>query len=194
MKKSDVEVNQDAADVTVPDAGVSIAGMARSMRRWLPEGWRHEISGELTRSGSKISLRLRLNGRVISETQPDASCEPTDLPAVDCVIKSGALTLVGAVQPFIAASYHYSKGNHPSAAHLADSIIFSLPSDDENVARAYNLKGLIAMQRKDDIAAKEFFNKVKYFAIAQNNIVIVNLKRAFITNQSTDYVRAINFA
>jgi tetratricopeptide (TPR) repeat protein len=160
-----VDVQEDIPDITIPKAGISTESMAASIRRLLlPDTWQHEASGEFVLSGAELGVRLRLNGEVIFS---DAS---TDLNAVDALIDRAAFKLVESTQPFIAAALLYGKGDLSGSAHLADKIIDSLPSDDENVIRAYNLKGNIAANQHEDKNAVAFYLKYPNSALARYNL------------------------
>lgn len=159
MKKSDVEVGQPLPDVTIPAAGVSVAGVAASIRRLLPKGWRNDVSGEFTVSGAQLALRLRVNDEVVFQENASDSdpCHPlSQTNAIDTLIDRGALRLVEKIQPFIAAVYYHEVKCDAAAEALANRIIMSLPNDDENVAHAYNMKGVFAYQRHDYNEALEY--------------------------------------
>lgn len=194
MSKTDVEVDQETSDITIPEAGISVAGVAASIRQWLPESWRHEVSGELTQSDAKLFLRLRLNGKVVfpeKDDAADASAKLTDLNEVDILIKNGALRVVEKVQPSIVAIYYYYKKDFSRSEALADRIIDSLPNGDENVARAYNLKGMIAEQRGNDEEAKDLFKQVKNLAVARNNLGLVRYKQGDVSEAYHEFREAI---
>lgn len=173
MKKADVQVGQTLPDITIPAAGVSVAGMAASIRRLLPEGWRHEVSGEFTASGGQLALRLRENESVVFQgkaSDSDVCHGLIKTNPVDSLINRGALKLVEKIEPFIAAVYYHEVKCDKIARALADHIIISLPSDDENVSHAYNMKGIFAWQRGDYREALEYLEAAKGLSLSLSNL------------------------
>ncbi|HEV2188274.1 MAG TPA: hypothetical protein VGR70_13780 [Stellaceae bacterium] len=152
-----------------PNISVPVAGVASWLRSLLPESWRHEVSGELTLSGTElsiwlhpqVSMRLRLNGQIV------VSDAPTDISAIDTLIAQAAFKLVEKTEPFVAASFLYNMGYDEAANDAASRIIASLPPENENVARAYNLKGLIAQDQGNAAEAAAYFAKVPNLAVAR---------------------------
>jgi tetratricopeptide (TPR) repeat protein len=166
MAKTDVELQAEATSITIPKAGVSIESVAATLRRLLPGSWQHEVSGEFTQSGTLLSMRLRVNGRIVfTETTngPDA-------PAI--LIKRGAFRLVEETEPFVAASWLYGDGSGDLAPadSAADRIILTFPAGSEIVARAYNLRGIIASSKGKLEDAAAFYAKASNLPDAWNNL------------------------
>lgn len=185
MAGNRVDVHEDISDITIPKAGISAESIAASICRLLPESWQHEVSGEFVLSGAELTVRLRLNGEVVFS---DAS---TDLNAVDALIDRAALKLVERTQPFITAALLYGTGDLSGAAHLADQIIASLPPDDENVMRAYNLKGNIASDQQDNENATAFYLKYPNSPIARYNLGVLRYNAQNLDEAISEYRRAI---
>jgi hypothetical protein len=166
MAKSRVDVSESIPDVTIPKAGVSVEGVAASLRRLLPDSWQHEITGELVVAGSELSVRMRLNGKVAFE---DATAT-TASDAVGTLIERAAFALVKKTQPYVAASYLFETDDLGGASFLTDQIIATVPLEDENAMRAYNLKGLIAAKQHDEAKAEAFFLKFPNSPITRTNL------------------------
>jgi tetratricopeptide (TPR) repeat protein len=163
IAKDRVDVHE-IADITIPKAGISVESVAASIRRLLPKDWQHVLSGEFTISETELTLRLRLNGEVVFS---DAS---TTLGAVDGLLDKAAFQVVRRTQPFVAASWLFETGDLSGSIDIMDQIIDSLPPEDDNIRRAYNLKGLIADKQKEYTAAEAFFLEYPNYALARNSL------------------------
>ncbi|MBN9563558.1 MAG: tetratricopeptide repeat protein [Alphaproteobacteria bacterium] len=188
MHQTAVGTPADLSGVVIPKAGISVDSVAASLRSILPGGWRHEISGEFTAAGSRLDLLLRLNGRKLfsaSDAGPDAA---------DRLIALGALIVVANIQPYVAASYLYET-NKIAAFAAAAQIIAALPPNDENVARAYNLEGLIAQdQGRMDEAIRIYqgvIHDYSTFAIPHNNLGFIWESQHKIENAIAEYRAAM---
>jgi tetratricopeptide (TPR) repeat protein len=173
MAKTAVDTNQDLSGITIPKTGLSLQSMAVALRSLLP-GWRHEVSGEFVQLEHGISLRLRLNGRLIfSETAEDISPEAADI-LLGKGLQGGAFRVVQESQPYLAASALLGNGKtekQRTAAYMeADRVIAMFPAEDESAIRAVALKGLIAQYRRDDAQAEIFYTKLPQFAPARYNL------------------------
>ncbi len=166
--KNEVELPEDAINITIPKAGVSIDAVATAIRHLLPGTLQNDVSGEITQSETgALSMCLRINGRVVF-FESDAGAN-----AASVLIKHGALRLVSEVEPYIAAFWLYrnSHGDTRYAEEAADLIIASFPPNAEAIARAYNLKGLIAKDQNNLANARYFFGKAASdLPIAWSNI------------------------
>ena len=60
VAKINAEVHEDASDITITKAGISVAAVAASIRSLLPDSWQHEVSGKLTLAKTGLSMRLRI--------------------------------------------------------------------------------------------------------------------------------------
>lgn len=172
MAKTSLDTDQDLSAITVPRTGLSLQGIAAAIRSVLP-GWQHEISGEFISSGTTLSLRLRLNGKVIfSDTATTATAA-----AADALIGSGssgaAFQVVQSTQPYVAASALWevgkANGDFAPAEDAAGVIIAEFPASDDNVLWATNLKGLIAKARGNYNAARQYF-EASGIAVAHLNL------------------------
>jgi hypothetical protein len=171
MAKTSVDTDQDLSGITIPKTALSLQSVAVAVRSLLP-GWRREVSGEFVQSGNGISLRLRLNGRLIfSDT-----AQTTDPDSADALLgkglEGGAFRIVEETQPYVAASAIFGEGTGDltAADKEADRVITVLPAGDENAIRALALKGLIAQYRGDDAQAEKFYKKLPQFAPARYNL------------------------
>jgi tetratricopeptide (TPR) repeat protein len=156
VAKYRIDLSESIPDINIPRVSVTVGGVASWLHRLVPEDWQHEISGDFVLSGSGLSVHLRLNGEVVFSEATIVS------DGVDRLIEKGALKVLQATQPSVAAGYFFATGDSTSAATLVDQIIASLPPDDENVKQAHNLKGLIA-QRYDrlDEASSEYRHAIQ---------------------------------
>lgn len=176
-----------------PNISVPVAGVASWLRSLLPESWRHEVSGELTLSGTElsiwlhpqVSMRLRLNGQIV------VSDAPTDISAIDTLIAQAAFKLVEKTEPFVAASFLYNMGYDEAANDAASRIIASLPPENENVARAYNLKGLIAQDQGNAAEAAAHFAKVPNLAVARVSMGRLHFNKGEMADAVDEYHEAI---
>ncbi|MGY6126835.1 tetratricopeptide repeat protein (plasmid) [Paraburkholderia strydomiana] len=186
--KSSVDLSENAINIVIPKVGISVDTVATSIRSLLPGTLQHEISGEVTQTDAGVlNLRLRVNGNVFFYE----TCSGPD--AIAMLIKHGASKLIFETEPYIAALWIYRDGHGDTkeAEAIADRLIAAYPPDDEAIARAYNLKGLIAQQRGDLDTAEYFFRKAApNLPIAWSNIgnnfyskgMLEEAKRAYETN------------
>ena len=176
MALTGVDTDWELSEITIPKAGLSLQSVAVAVRSLLP-GWRHEVSGEFVQSGNGISLRLRLNGRVIfSETarddDPDAADE--NMPsAVNWKRLTGETDSDNTQAEVFFASALYIDGmiGYLTAADPEADRTNVVPSGpDDGVLRTITLKGPLAATRGDHTQAETFYNKVRRLAIARNNL------------------------
>ncbi|HKO07701.1 MAG TPA: tetratricopeptide repeat protein, partial [Alphaproteobacteria bacterium] len=185
MAKTNVQVRQNMTDITIPMAGVSVESVVASIRHLLPASWRHEAYGEFTLTGTRLSLRLRLNGPIVFS---DAATYPD---ALDTLIEKAAFKLVEETQPYVAASARFEKGDLDGAAAAADQIIASFPPEDESFMRAYNLKGLVAQQQGDVRKAAAFYMMAPNLAVARLNLGVLLDKSGNVEEAAAEYGKAI---
>jgi Tfp pilus assembly protein PilF len=55
----------DLPTAVIPVSGISVDSLVSLIRSLLPDSWRNDISGEFTLFGTRLRLRIRLNGRVL---------------------------------------------------------------------------------------------------------------------------------
>jgi tetratricopeptide (TPR) repeat protein len=152
FKMSDVQLHPDTADITIPNTGISVDSIVTALRRdVVPDSWKHEVSGEFTSKGAALSLRLRNNGRLVF------AGEAANLTGADALVRQAALSVVKAVDPYIAASALLNDGDLQGANAVTDEIIDSSPAGSENLQWATYLKGLIAIAEKHDEDAAALF-------------------------------------
>lgn len=59
------DMPRELPEITIPQAGISIRSLEGFIRSFVPERWRHDVSGEFVELGEQLSLRVRLNGKVV---------------------------------------------------------------------------------------------------------------------------------
>jgi len=84
MTMARFNVDRDLSAITIPKTGLSLQGIAAASRRIVP-GWRHEVSGEFTESGTTLYLRVRLNGNFMCT----ASANAVNPESADALIGNG---------------------------------------------------------------------------------------------------------
>lgn len=160
MRGPEVSLNTDLPDITVPAVGVSVDTIAAQVRALFGIRSRPSVSGEFVAAdpkGQTARLRLRLDRRAFFVSDP----VPMDAP--DTALQSGALAIFGQVMPYIEAAALYSS-HSADAGKMVDKIIGSrLPRADENVIRAFNLRGLIYMDQHDYRDAQQAFRSAVGF-------------------------------
>ena len=170
MRGPEVSLNNDLPDITVPAVGVSLDAVAAYVRS-LFGIHQQTVSGEFVVADQKLQtvvLRLRLDRRVFFTSAPVPLITP------DAAMTEGALAVFGQVRPYIEAAALYPEQKTRCLGMIMQIIDGDRPHNDENVIRAYNLRGLIAMddQRYQD-AESDFRKAVSYdgrFAIGLINV------------------------
>jgi tetratricopeptide (TPR) repeat protein len=179
MAKTGIDTNQELSVITTPKTGLSLQDVAVTLRSLFPN-WQRKITGEFTQSGNQLSLQLRLKGRKVFEKAAATADTEAASALIGPSLESGAFAVVKRIQPFIAASALYGDGKGDNLAEKAadDIIDRSLPGD-ENVVRAFNLKGLIAYNRGDYPSAKAYYEKAPQLRAAHTNLGILYRDRHY---------------
>jgi tetratricopeptide (TPR) repeat protein len=151
MAKTVVQTDQELSAITVPKTGLTLQGVATTLRSLFPS-WQRKITGEFTQSDHQLSFQIRLNGRKIFEKAATTADPGAASALIGPGIGSAAFKIVEEVQPYLAASALYGNGTSDdlaAAEQAADDIIDRFPVQDENVLRAVNLKGIVAIAQGD---------------------------------------------
>lgn len=142
MRIPDIRLHGNEPNIVVPGVGLSLDAIVVAMRRFVHRDDRRVISGDLTVSGGKIWLRLRLNGAVFYDSK-----EGTSLDDVDQLFEAAAQDIVWKTTPYLIASAAYST-DPDKALEMIEQITAHERPGDENISRAYNLKAMIYCDRK----------------------------------------------
>jgi tetratricopeptide (TPR) repeat protein len=184
-EKTSVGVQREAADITIPGAGISVASIASSIRKLLPKNRQNEVTGEFTLLDDRLSLRLRLNDRVIFSEYVSS------IDGVDQLFRRGALVLLREVNPYVIAAWSYQNREVVKAEYLCDEIIAAESVNNSHVLWAYNLKGLILADDGRDREAKEYYKKASNLPAASLNLGILAEKGGNRTEAEQHYRNAV---
>jgi tetratricopeptide (TPR) repeat protein len=164
LKRKDLELRPDTTGLAIPESGISVDIIASTIRKLLPSGWVHQISGEFTSSNGATNLRIRRNDEVIysqTETGPNN---------VEKLIEEGAFRIIEETQPYVAAGFLYNEHKIDEAEIILNNIIDSKSDDQDSLSYAYVLKGIIAEDQADDSSAEIYFRN----AIAANPSIAIS--------------------
>jgi tetratricopeptide (TPR) repeat protein len=150
MRNPIISMRGEIPDIVVPTVGISIGTIASSIRSFFGGGRRRVISGEVTVADDVLWLRLRLDGREFHRSPKGIA--PAD---VDALFEAAILSILEVTEPYLAmwAVWEYKK-DAEKALEMATRIIARMPESDENVVRAYNLQGIILLNREQYPEAK----------------------------------------
>jgi tetratricopeptide (TPR) repeat protein len=146
-----VSMRGDTPDFVVPTVGLSLSTVRAYLEHFFGVSLRTTIGGELTLSKERVSMRLRLNDRVIC-------CwgEAVTIDRLDDLWKHGAEAVMLEIRPYVVMLAQYN-ADPERATELADKIIGRYPDDDENVGWARLLKGLaFSNSAQYGLAEKQF--------------------------------------
>ncbi len=174
MRGPEVSLNTDLPEITVPAVGISVDTIAAHVRSLFGVSWRPAVSGEFVIDDQKpqmVRVRLRLDRHAFFTS------DAVPLQSPDPALQAGALAIFGQVEPYIAAAALYP-ARVPEAEQVIATIIDSTrPRNDENVIRAFNLRGLIYMDNRDYPLAEQAFRSAISFN-ARFAIGYINLGNA----------------
>jgi Flp pilus assembly protein TadD len=174
MRTSEVALHTELPNIVVPTVGISLDAVMSSIRSLLRSTRSQSIGGELTIDNNLLWLRLRLNG-----VEFYSSKEGGDPEKPDEVFAVAVPEAMKKIQPYLVALSLSHNQDPDGALDILKWITVNLPQDDENVAWAYNLRGIILKQRKEYVAADEALQMAlrvnSRFAPARVNLG--NLKR-----------------
>jgi hypothetical protein len=86
-----VEIPGDVPAITIPETGISLQSFIGYLESFMPEAWRHVVSGEIIKLGeqsSQFSMRLRLNDSLVFTGTSNGS------DAVEVLVRKSAPILV----------------------------------------------------------------------------------------------------
>lgn len=156
IKMNNVKPLDDEVNITIPKAGISVDSIVAMIRRHVPDGWKHVVTGEIISDGTGLQLRLRMNGRYmftgISSNQTETE--------IDTLLKEGAFSTIENVDPYIAAVASFNIRDLQLANALADGIIDSSPPDSDVHESATYVKGVIALEEGNETEAEDIFKRV----------------------------------
>jgi tetratricopeptide (TPR) repeat protein len=177
MRIPDIRLHGNEPNIVVPAVGLSLDTIAATARRFFHRDDRRVISGDLTVSGGKVWLRLRLNGAVFYDSKAG-----TSLDEVDQLFEAAAQDIIWKTTPYLIASAAYST-DADKALEMVEQITAHERSGDENISRAYNLKAVIYRDRKQYDEAMTAVEKALRFdpglAVAHNTkgLILFDKKR-----------------
>lgn len=158
-------------EIAIPDTGVSFKSIAHVLRRFL-NAYETRIAGEFVCTSNpckRETLALRL--RVFRDGHHILKLEPLGQKTEDQYFREGALKLLEFIDPYVVASFHFSKRNRPAAKSMAESIVLAGAEDRK---WAYNLLGLLRAEENDEEGAIEQFKLAidsdPKFVVAHTNI------------------------
>jgi len=150
----DISMHGEVPEIMVPTVGVSISALATHLQSFLGYTPRTTITGELTLlSDQRLSLTLRLDGRVIFH-----SSEAVSADQVDSIWSKAAEAVMLEISPYRAAFALYDT-DPERAIRLAENIIRRKPAD-ENVGWARLLRGAHLMDSLQLSAAEKEFREI----------------------------------
>jgi tetratricopeptide (TPR) repeat protein len=152
MSKRDLSISGDRLDIVLPGANLSVGTIASYLRGILGDNV-DRVSGELTETNGQLQLQLRVSGR-----GPLESSKTVSRLTLNEALKAGAEQIVRATEPYVLASALYEKEPDRAVAEVK-RIIAEYPVSDENVARAYNLWGLILAHKNEYAGAIEKYRE-----------------------------------
>jgi tetratricopeptide (TPR) repeat protein len=168
MRSPDIRLHGSEPNFVVPGVGLSLDTVAATLRRFFHRDDHRIISGDLTVSGEKIWLRLRLNRAVFYNGK-----EGKNLDQVDELFKAAAEEIIRRTSPYLLASVTYAT-DPDKALEIVNQITAQERSGDENISRAYNLKAMIYRDRQLNsdalIAAKKALEFDPGLAVAHNTL------------------------
>ena len=152
-RKKSLAVDETSPDIILPGTGLSLVAAESYLRRIFGD---HEtqVTGEITQLDPATKI-LWLNVRVNGES---VYVSPYGMNAanLDFALREASQKIIKASEPYVYASYLYGlyleqpdkprndlSDRRDEIMSNIDDIIYTLPSSDENVPRAYNLRGII---------------------------------------------------
>ena len=188
VREESVALSTDRPNIVVPSVGISGDTISAAISSVLRVGHRRTVSGEITEDRGRLRLRIRLNGKVISETSQGLS-DPAPLLYV------AALGILENTQPFLAAAALADK-SPTQALHETDRIkLDRWPTTDDNVANAYELRGLLFLNwQMYDKSYASYAAAIRLrpkSAYAYNNVGVVLAAQGRTADAITQYNQAI---
>jgi len=189
MKSNRLGVSADKVDFAVPGADVTIGTIASLIRDIFGlEEWK--ISGDITESKNLLFIELRLNEKIIYQS-PAKGVDPLKL---DDALTDASAAIVRETEPFFYASYVSDTDPH-EAMRIIDEIIARLPESDENVIRAYNLRGIIQKNENDIDGAIMSYNEANYLAekYGYRNFSVSYRNLALLYSDQGEHEKSVNY-
>lgn len=154
LATSEVALHADQPDIVVPTVGISLDAVMTLLRSLLRSTRSQSIGGEITVDNNKLWLRLRLDGEEFYRSK-----EGVDPEGPDDVFTAAVPEIMRKISPYLLAQSMADHRRLDEAVDLLKWITTNLPEDDDNVAHAYNLRGVILTQRKQYDAAEAELRK-----------------------------------
>jgi len=190
MRSPDIRLHGSEPNFVVPGVGLSLDAVAATLRRFVHRDDHRVISGDLTVSGGKVWLRLRLNRAVFYDSK-----EGTSLDDVDRLFKAAAQDIIWRTSPYLLASATYAT-DPDKALEMVNKITAQERSGDENISRAYNLKAMIYRDRHQNSDALNAVKKALEFdpglAVAHNTMGSILFEEKNYEQAKVEYKAAID--
>ncbi len=154
LATSEVALHADQPDIVVPTVGISLDAVMTLLRSLLRSTRSQSIGGEITIDNNKLWLRLRLDGEEFYRSK-----DGVDPESPDDVFTAAVPEIMRKISPYLLAQSMADHRKLDEAFDLLKWITTNLPEDDDNVAHAYNLRGMILTQRKEYEAAEAELRK-----------------------------------
>lgn len=151
---SALSLAQEQPALVLPSLGLPLDVVGDTMARTFHLGGRKRITGEITDGPSGLSLRLRLNDRVIFQgsRRVRRGSDPAD--SIDALLAAAVPSILEQYAPYIEAAHLLDKEKLPDLAmQKAQAIIDALPDSNDNVPGAYIVFGIVYYQKKEYAAA-----------------------------------------
>jgi tetratricopeptide (TPR) repeat protein len=167
-KMKRLAVDQTSPDIILPGTGVSLAAVEAYLRGILGDR-QTQVTGEITQLDPEshiLWLNVRLNRKSVY-------LSPYGMNAanLDFALREASKNIIKASEPYVYVSYLYvlyleqppnPRDDLPERRDEImsniDHIIATLPSSDEDVARAYNLRGIMFEEERSPEQAMQAFN------------------------------------
>lgn len=105
----------DTPEIKIPGADISVSSAADYLKQYLPDNWRHDVSGEVNPQGSRLLLRIRLNGEIIFQDTQEITASNASL------LKRAALSVLEMSLRSELAAFPSKVANHINLAQILQS-------------------------------------------------------------------------
>lgn len=171
MKHASFQLQSDELNFVIPSIGLSLDSLLSMARKFVRSGGRRDVSGDLTSSGGKLRLRLRLNGRQFYES--DGAGDIAGVDSSDELFEAAKLKVLEHIHPYIVAADMLHR-RPDQAMLLAQQKTAELPEWDDDVAWLYSLIGVLHYDRGDYERSETALNKAlsldRNLAVAHVNL------------------------
>jgi tetratricopeptide (TPR) repeat protein len=158
---SSLSLAAEQPTVVLPSLGLPLDALGDTMARTFHLGGRKRVTGELIASPSDLSLRLRLNDRVIFQGTRRVKPGNDEAAEVDALLAAAVPSLLEEYAPSVEAVHLYAEEKKPELAlEKARAVIDAFPPSDDNVPESYLVLGVIFTARGEFAAATDAYEAV----------------------------------